>query len=257
MRKSVIVLCVILMGFGSAGVASATAITIANPSFEEGGALGPPYYAYAYGPIGWDSIIGNSTYIDSGALTSQPWYGVTAPAGTNVGWLNANYNPASFDPKNPQDLPRISQWLNGMGGKDLVSLVVGTTYTLTLDVAGAPGYTTGATYQLWFAGLNPGDNSWVNLAISDAVTPTEGSFSPAQLAYTFSDADYAGWTFGFALVVGNTNDPFKSELNKVTQVLFDNVRLDASSAVPEPATILLVGIGLVGVGILGNRKFRK
>ena len=38
------------------------------------------------------------------------------------------------------------------------------------------------------------------------------------------------------------------------QANFDNVRLDATTAVPEPVTLALLAIGLVGVGFAKQRR---
>ena len=124
----------------------------------------------------------------------------------------------------------------------------GITYTLTVDAAGQIDYTTGATFQLRFVAGDPSDlTDFIVLATSEVFTVTEGVFNPAQFAYAASSPDPTHSQLGINLF-GYKGDP------EITQVLFDNVRLDASATpVPDPSTLLLLGSGLIGFGLMARR----
>ena len=80
------------------------------------------------------------------------------------------------------------------------------------------------------------------LAALQGTTPTHGTWETAVLTYNATAVDGQLGIQRYSAGV---------------QMLFDNVRLDASQAVPEPTILILLGIGLVGVSGLSRKKFFK
>ena len=61
----------------------------------------------------------------------------------------------------------------------------------------------------------------------------------------------------------SSDDPFPTsniveKIGSDTSDLVQNPQVgDDTSAVPEPATLLLIGSGLVGLGVFGRKRFKK
>mgnify|MGYP003573566090 FL=1 len=87
------------------------------------------------------------------------------------------------------------------------------------------------------------------LASSSSLIPDEGLFSTLTLSYTALLGDQnIGKNLGIQI------------FSKGSQLNFDNVRLSNDgipNPVPEPATMLLVGMGLAGLAGFGRKKFKK
>jgi hypothetical protein len=123
-----------------------------------------------------------------------------------------------------------------------------------LGLAGVPRYVD-ATFQLRLIAETPDLLSWTELAISNPFTSVAGKFQEAALIYTASSLDPKYTRLGIHILVsGAGNSP-----GHYDNILFDNVRLDASpaAAVPEPATMFLLGSGLIGIGAFVRRRFKK
>ena len=67
------------------------------------------------------------------------------------------------------------------------------------------------------------------------------------LSYLGIPSDFAWDYFGFSLTNGTpTDDGFQAGSTDIR-----------NSAIPEPATMLLLGSGLVGMGVYARRRFKK
>ena len=230
MKKFLIFLCPILLVFGMVGVAAADPIPVANSTFNDPGTF--PVGFFPGPPTSWGNL-GDVGVFNPGFWDGTSYGGVYD--GSDVALLYS-------------DGGTLGQWL-------APSLADGMTYTLSVQAAGRIGYTgTGVTYTLCFVAGDPGNPlNWVPLGTSGTFTPTEGAFNTTQFAYTYTASNYDPIysVLGINLVVSGASDN--------NQVLFDNVSLDGSTAaaVPEPATMFLLGSGLIGLAGFARRRFKK
>jgi hypothetical protein len=200
--------------FFAATVANAAIVPVVNSSFESPTAN--PVTAFSPGVItGW--VL--SDPVNQGVFNPSlfPAAGITAPAPFQTAYLNSG---------------NISQTLPTF-------FTSGTTYTLRVDVGDRadlpfPGY----RVQLR-AGATPGTS--VLLAEEFSLVPTTG-FLTSTVTFTT-----------FAPVTPGT--PLEIRLiSNGSQVNFDDVRLDASPAVPVPASLAIWGIGAFAVGLVYRRR---
>lgn len=77
-----------------------------------------------------------------------------------------------------------------------------------------------------------------------------GTFRPTELLSAFDDTDLFGtWTLRIGDTVGADPILFRSFTLDISTV----DQIEAVTAVPEPATVALLGLGLVGMGVLRRR----
>ena len=209
--------------------AFANPVTIENGSFEfSSGTEGfhPDYGTWYSGDItGWD-YSGDGIY---GIWAPTAWYTDDVPDGDSIGYLNEG---------------SIRQTTNHL-------IEANNVFTLSLDIGnrsdpgvGFPEYSVNL-----MAGNTKLDWDGEPVLFPD---PGEGLFSTLTLSYTVLEGDLnIGGLLGIEIVSGGR------------QLNFDNVVLNndaiANHAVPEPATMLLLGTGLLGLAGYGRKKkfFKK
>jgi PEP-CTERM motif len=139
---------------------------------------------------------------------------------------------------------------------NVTGLTVGQVYTVTFDFGASQfvgaGKVPGAQTLNWAVSLggNPYDCRGVTSATckhsADVVTDANGGFSGWKSASLNFTATSTSAALNFLAVGPSGFPPF---------LLLDNVQI--SQPVPEPASIMLLGTGLVGLGRFARRRLRK
>jgi len=203
--------------------AFASPVTVENWSFESSSVTDPG--AWSYGIEGWAHDGGDAF---GGIWVPSSGYTMDVPDGNSIGFLSEG---------------SIWQETNHQ-------IEANTTITLSLDIGNRDleGYGLPEEYDVRLMAYE-GTESTI-LANSSSLAPGVGLFETLTLSYNPLLGD-VGKNLGIQIWSGG------SQLN------FDNVVLTndaiANHAVPEPATMLLLGTGLLGLAGYGRKKkfFKK
>jgi hypothetical protein len=125
-----------------------------------------------------------------------------------------------------------------------VSLVANTVYTLTYFV----GQRYDVPRSLYTVALDAGATV---LASDSGGAPAAGAFVSRTITFTTGASPIAGI---LTIDIASTG---LAVTGAPAQAAFDNFALNAVSTVPEPASILLIGGGLLGLSLIGRKKFAR
>ncbi|HYM33016.1 MAG TPA: PEP-CTERM sorting domain-containing protein [Candidatus Cybelea sp.] len=193
-----------------------------------------------------------STVTDNGSGDGDPTLGSISAGAITVGNFTATVLGASnFSTNTLADIDLIGAVKNNGTGSGTV------TVTLTLTNVGTPGNGP-LGLGLEASGSIGGTNSNTTTRL---VTAGDGSNTPFAAGFQFTDSGTLG--AGGAFSANNTSSPFGAlgpyDITEIVTISFNGAgheSFDAEMSIPEPATALVFGAALVGLG-LGMRRRKR
>jgi choice-of-anchor C domain-containing protein len=171
--------------------------------------------------------------LNTGSTAITGW---TVTSGS-IDWIG-NYWTAS-DGNRSIDL--AGSGANGLIVGQSFNTVIGQSYLVQFDMAGNPD----KSYDKALIGLMVGGTQ--QIFNFDQNTQTKTSMGWETKSFTFM-ADSTSTKLSFGNYSNDSHDSWGAAL--------DNVRVDAAP-VPEPGTMLLFGLGMVGLAVYGTRRNNK
>lgn len=236
---------ILVLGLGLAGsvAASAASVTINNYSFET------------------PTIVADGTSVNSGAGTGvfNSWnytvtngasfedFGIENPAATAYTGAATTGTPSGAYGVNVAYLNQNNSGLTASIFQDVGLLAANTTYTLTIAIGQRLDRVNGSLQIGLLNGVAGATNIWSTgtlLNSTTGVSSIAGTFQDFQVVFT-TGSSVSGDLYVGALYTAD---------GKV-QASFDNVRLDATSAIPEPSTYAaLLGSVTLGAALVRRRR---
>lgn len=206
---------------------------MALPLYSQPVTTNAGFYSNIGGQIAADQFVLGT----NAAVTGVTWYGFygtnLAPAVSSVDFQVAFFADASGVPG------------TGLASETLSASVADSGLTVTgLTFGGSTIYQFDATLSAPLL-VDAGDTVWLSLAENDAATPAVGD---TQWLWSFST--YAA---GDTKAERNTNPALETDWESVGQLGNLAFTIDGTP-VPEPATWLLMGAGLVGLAVWRRRR---
>ncbi len=198
-------------------VGIAQATLITNGSFESGN--------YNSSSPSYNTLPANSAAIDGWIVTSG-----------SIDWINSYWKPS-----------------NGFRSLDLAGNANGTI------VGNSFATTIGQSYLVQFDMAGNPDKSYDKKLIGGIVGGVNQTFTFDQNGQTSTNMGWQTMSFSFEATSNSTQLSFSNFSNipgDAWGAALDNVRVDAAP-VPEPGTIALFGIGMLGMAIYGKRRMNK
>ena len=128
---------------------------------------------------------------------------------------------------------------------------------------GKLNFNPGGSENLSTAGVKAGTDGTYNIELEFPGLSATDSFMAGDLItylITSSDKDFSAESFNFLCKNKDGSDGSFYSIAQVQGIPTDSGSTDGSgwvAAVPEPATMLLLGLGLMGMAFVGRRKFLK